>query len=57
MTKIIYARKEPQELKQSSTLQSMFFSLMKIHEWMLLVCKKHLEIELLLGNFDSNLEE
>ena len=57
MPKRIYARKEPQELKQSSTLQSMFFSLMQIHEWMLLVCKKRLEIKLLLGNFDSNLEE
>ena len=57
MTKIIYTHKEPQELKQSSTVQSMFFSLMKIHEWTLLVCKKSLEIKLLLGNFYSNLEE
>ena len=56
MTKIIYTHKEPQELKQS-TVQSMFFSLMKIHEWTLLVCKKSLEIKLLLGNFYSNLEE
>ena len=56
MTKIIYTHKEPQELKQSN-LQSMFFSLMKIHEWTLLVCKKSLEIKLLLGNFYSNLEE
>ena len=55
MTKIIYTHKEPQELKQSSTLQSVFLSLIKMR--MLLVCKKSLEIKLLLGNFYSNLEE
>ena len=57
MTKIICTHKEPRELKQSGILQSMFFSLMQIHEWMLLVRKKSLEIKLLFGNFYRNLEE
>ena len=30
---------------------------MQIHEWMLLVRKKSLEIKLLFGNFYRNLEE